>query len=30
VSNPDRLTKSMLVVGQNGPREYTPQEIAQS
>ena len=30
VSNPDRLTKSMLVIGQNGPREYTPQEIAQS
>ena len=30
VTNPDRLTKSMVVIGQNGPREYTPQEIAQS
>lgn len=28
--NPDRLTKSMLSIGQNGPREFTPQEIAQS
>jgi hypothetical protein len=30
ISNPDRITKSMLTIGQNGPREYTPQEIAQS
>lgn len=29
-SNPDRITKSMIVLGQNGDREYTPQEIAQS
>ena len=29
-SNPDRITKSMIVLGQNGNREYTPQEIAQS
>ena len=29
-SNPDRLTKSMLAVGLTGPREFTPQEIAQS
>lgn len=29
-SNPDRITKSMIVLGQNGEREYTPQEIAQS
>lgn len=28
--NPDRITKSMIVLGQNGDREYTPQEIAQS
>jgi len=26
--NPDRLTKSMLVLGQSGPREKTPAEIA--
>lgn len=30
MSNPDRLTKSMLSVGMNGPREFTPSEIAQS
>ena len=29
-SNPDRITKNMIVLGQNGDREYTPQEIAQS
>ena len=29
-ANPDRITKSMIVLGQNGNREYTPQEIAQS
>lgn len=29
-SNPDRITKSMIVFGQNGDREKTPQEIAQS
>ena len=29
-ANPDRITKSMIVLGQNGDREYTPQEIAQS
>jgi hypothetical protein len=23
-SNPDRITKSMIVLGQNGNREYTP------
>lgn len=28
--NPDRITKSMIVLGQNGNRERTPQEIAQS
>lgn len=28
--NPDRITKSMIVLGQNGDRQYTPQEIAQS
>ena len=30
IYNPDRITKSMITIGQNGPREYTPQEIAQS
>ena len=30
IANPDRITKSMITIGQNGPREYTPQEIAQS
>lgn len=29
-SNPDRLTKSMITLGQSGPREMTPAEIAQS
>ena len=29
-ANPDRITKSMIVLGQSGDREYTPQEIAQS
>ena len=28
--NPDRITRSMLSVGMAGPREFTPQEIAQS
>lgn len=28
--NPDRITRSMLSVGMVGPREFTPQEIAQS
>lgn len=30
IYNPDRITKSMITIGQNRPREYTPQEIAQS
>ena len=30
VSNPDRITKSMISLGQNGSRDRTPQEIAQS
>ena len=30
VANPDRITKSMITLGQNGSREYTPSEIAQS
>ena len=30
IYNPDRITKSMITIGQNGPRERTPQEIAQS
>ena len=29
-SNPDRITKSMIVLGQSGARDRTPQEIAQS
>ena len=29
-SNPDRLTRSMITLGQVGQREYTPSEIAQS
>jgi hypothetical protein len=29
-SNPDRITKSMIVFGRSGDREQTPQEIAQS
>ena len=29
-SNPDRITKSMIVFGRSGDREKTPQEIAQS
>ena len=30
IYNPDRITKSMITIGQNESREYTPQEIAQS
>jgi len=30
LENPDRITRSMLSVGMAGPREFTPQEIAQS
>lgn len=29
-SNPDRITKSMITIGRDGAREYTPAEIAQS
>lgn len=28
--NPDRITKSMITIGRDGAREYTPAEIAQS
>lgn len=30
LANPDRITRSMITLGQDGNREYTPAEIAQS